>query len=110
MIFMSMSMALNFLLLMAILERNVFHSNFYKLDIDIFPGRKLDAFVSFFILFLLPPLLINYLLIFRRNRYESLVKKYKYHNGKLFVVYFLSSLSLPFVLLLLGYLWEQLSL
>lgn len=108
-IFMSMAMAINLMLLSAILERHIFHSNWYKLDIDIFPGTKLDAFVSFFILFLLPPLLLNYLLIFRRNRYENIIKRgYKYYNGKLFVGYFLTSIVLPFLLLFLGYLWNRL--
>ena len=107
MTFMSMAMALNIMVVMAILQRNILHRNFYELKIDIFSGTKLEVFVSFFILFLFPPLLINYLLIFRENRYKRLIKKYKNHNGKLFVRYFLSSLMLPFVLLFLGYLWEH---
>jgi hypothetical protein len=107
MTFMSMAMALNIMVVMAILQRNILHRNFYELKIDIFYGTKLEMFVSFFILFLFPPLLINYLFIFRQNRYKRLIKKYKDRNGKLFIRYFLSSLVLPFVLLFLGYLWEQ---
>lgn len=109
MIFMSMAMALNLIVIMAIIQRNILHKTFYELSIDIFPGTKLDAFVSFFILFLLPPLLLNYLLIFRGNRYENIIKRgYKYCNGKLFVGYFLTSIVLPFLLLFLGYLWNRL--
>ncbi len=70
MTFMSMAMALNLIVVMTIIQRNL-HRNFYELKVDIFPGTILDAFISFFVLFLLPPLLINYLLIFRRNRYGS---------------------------------------
>lgn len=106
MTFMAMAMAINLMVIMAILQRNILHRTFYELSFDIFKGTILDALVSFFLLFLLPPLLINYLLIFRRNRYERIIKKgYKYYNGNLFVGYFLGSLFLPFVLLFIGYLW-----
>lgn len=104
MLFMGMAMAINFITLMAIFQRNVLHKRFYYLDLDIFSGTKLDALLSFLILFLLPPLLLNYLLIFRNNRYKVLIKKYEYHNGKLFIKYFLTSLILPFLLLFLGFL------
>ncbi|MNU17097.1 hypothetical protein D3C71_52760 [compost metagenome] len=107
MVFMSMAMALNFILFMAILQRNVLHKSFYNLDLDIFPGTKLDAVISFLLLFLLPPLAINYLLIFRNNKYEYLIQKYPYHNGKLFIGYFLGSLAFPFILLLIGYFLEK---
>lgn len=108
--FMSMAMALNLAGIMAILQRNILHRTFYELSLDIFPGTKLDALVSFLVLFLLPPLLINYLLIFRRDRYKDIIKRgYPYYNGKLFVGYFLGSLGLPFFLLFLGYLWNLLS-
>ena len=102
MIFMSMSMALNFMVFIAILQREILDVSFYHLSLDIFPGRKLDAFMSFFILFLSPMLLINYFLIFRNNRYEILIKKYKTYNGKLFISYFLASLILPLLLLVIG--------
>ncbi len=102
MIFMSMAMALNFMLLMAILQRKLLGVSFYHLKVDVFPGTKLDAFISFFILFLLPMLLINYFLIFRNNRYELILEKYKSYNGKLFISYFLASLILPLSLIVIG--------
>ena len=102
MIFMAMAMALNFMLFMAILQRNFLGISFYHLKVDILPGTKLDAFISFFVLFLLPMLLINYFLIFRNNRYEILLEKYKSHNGKLFISYFLASLILPLLLIVIG--------
>jgi hypothetical protein len=102
MIFMSMAMALNFMLLMAILQRKLLGVSFYHLKVDVFPGTKLDAFISFFILFLFPMLLINYFLIFRNNRYELILEKYKSYNGKLFISYFLVSLILPLSLIVIG--------
>ena len=107
MIFMSMGMAINFALVMAILQRNILGFSFYDIKVDIFPGTSLDAFVSFFVLFLLPMLLVNYFLIFRNSRYEMLLAKFKSYGGKLFISYFLASLALPFLLLLLGMLFFQ---
>ena len=102
MIFMAMAMALNFMLFMAILQRNFLGISFYHLKVDILPGTKLDAFINFFVLFLLPMLLINYFLIFRNNRFEILLEKYKSYNGKLFISYFLASLILPLLLIVIG--------
>lgn len=102
MIFMSMAMAINFALVMAILQRNILGFSFYDIKVDIFPGTSIDAFIGFFVLYLLPILLINYLLIFRNKRYERLLTKYKSYNGKLFVSYFLTSLALPLLLIIVG--------
>jgi hypothetical protein len=46
-------------------------------NIDIFPGNMIDGFLSFAIEFASPFVLLNYLLIFRNNRYEKIVEKYK---------------------------------
>jgi hypothetical protein len=102
MIFMSMAMALNFMLIMGVFQRKIIGISFYHLKVDIFRGTKLDAFISFFILFLLPMLLINYFFILRQNRYEILIEKYKSHNGKLFFAYFLTSLAIPLMLLIIS--------
>lgn len=102
MAFMSMAMSLNFMFLMAILQRNVIKTDFYSLDINIFPGTILNSFTSFLILFLSPMIILNYFLIFYRDRYETLIKKYKYSNGKLFLTYFLLSLIAPLLILYIG--------
>jgi hypothetical protein len=102
MIFMSMAMALNFILFMAIFQRNILGKYFYHFEVDIFPGKNLDALISGFTLFILPNVLLNYFLIFRNNRYEMLLTKYKSYNGKLFISYFLASLALPLLLIVVG--------
>ena|SRR5690606_5326319 len=107
MIFMSMAVAINLAVFMAILQRNILGYSFYDFKISFLEGIRTGSTVSFFVLFLLPPLLMNYMLIFRKKHYEKLIKKYKYYNGKLFISYFLTSLFLPFILLFLGYLWNK---
>ncbi len=100
--FMSIAMALNLVFLLAIIQRNILGYTFYSLNIDVFPGTKIDAFVSFFIRFLLPFLLLNYFLVFHNRKYEKIISRHKGHNGKLFVPYFLSSLILPLLILWIG--------
>lgn len=99
MIFMTLAMAFNFVLIMTILEKYVFKNYFYKLDFYFLPVR-INNILSYIFLFILPCIIINYLLIFRNKRYEKLTKQYPYYNGKLFITYFLTSLMLPIVLLL----------
>ena len=101
-IFMNMAMALNLAFIIAIIQRNIIGINFYHFEVDIFPGKNLDAFITFFVLFLLPNLILNYFLIFRNNRYEMLVIKYKYHEGILFNRYFIATLVIPIALIIIG--------
>jgi hypothetical protein len=99
MIFMTLAMAFNFILIMTILEKHVLKNYFYKIDFSFLPVR-INNVLSYIFLFILPCIIINYLLIFRNKRYEKLIKKYPYYNGKLFITYFLISLMLPIALLL----------
>lgn len=98
--FMTMAMSINFACIISIIQRSILHMNFYYFEIDIFPGSSIDAFISGFILFILPNLFLNYFLIFKNNRYELLLAKYKSYDGKLFISYFVISLVLPFVLII----------
>ena len=90
-VFISMAMALNFILLISIFQRNILNYTFYSFDLDIFPGTKLDALLKFIILFLLPVVTVNYFLIFHNKKYEYLIQKYKSYNGKLGIIYLLTS-------------------
>src|SRR5689334_3140732 len=82
MIFMTAAMGLDFAFLMTILEHYILKYNFYELHIPSIPKGIADP-LSFAILFGGPPLVLNYLLIFRNRRYEKLIEKYEYHDGKL---------------------------
>ncbi len=94
MTYMSMAMALNFMLIIAILQRYVLKYDFYAFERDFFLGEKLNNFVSFFLFFLFPSIVVNYLFIFRNNRFEKLIERYKYYNGKLFFAYFFGTMLL----------------
>ena len=101
---MSIAMAMNLALIMTIVEKSILKKEFYNVQIHLFNSEKANEFVTFFILYLLPPLILNYLLIFWNSQYKKIIPQYKYHNGKLFSTYFIISLFLPFVLLVLSYL------
>jgi hypothetical protein len=101
MFYMSIAMISNFALFMAILQRNVLHSYFYKVRFSFLSG-PVNILVTYVFLIIAPCIIMNYLLIFRNKRYEKLLEKYPYYDGKLFVSYFLISLLLPIVLLWIG--------
>ena len=103
---MSVAMTFNFILLMAIIQRNILGCYFYKLNIKFLSNYE-NIILTILVLFLLPVVIINYFLIFRDKRYEKLVQKYPYYNGKLFIGYFLISLFLPILLLGIGIIYTN---
>jgi hypothetical protein len=102
-IYMAIVMALNLMFLLAILQRNILHIAFYDLEINIFSSEILNNLISGFILFFLPPLLINYLFIFKNDKYLVLIEKYKFENGKYFLTYFFISLFVPLLILIITF-------
>jgi|SRR5690606_2282600 len=98
---MTMAMAMNFVLIMTILEGPILHLYFYKIEFIYLPLRISNT-LNYILLFILPCAAANYLLIFRNSRYKKLLVRYPYYNGKLFIAYFLISMLLPIVLLLIA--------
>lgn len=101
-LFMSICMALNLLLIMFFLQKYVFGNFFYTLNLDFLP-KRIDYLLNFIILFFVPCIGINYLLIFTNKRYERLLNRYGYHNGRLFITYLVISALLPVILVWLKY-------
>ena len=59
-----------------------FHMINIKLpDINIFPGDMIDGFLSFALVFATPFFIINYFLIFYKNRYKKIIDKYHVKDG-----------------------------
>lgn len=92
-IFMSMAMALNLVFVLFIIVTLGITEKIFMIPVDIFPGSKIDAFISFFLSYLLPFLLMNYYLILYKEKYKEILIKYKYRNGKLFLFYFFGSIG-----------------
>jgi hypothetical protein len=107
MIFISMAMAMNFVLFMVILQEHIIGFWFYNLNINLTSSSKINSAISFFILFLSLPLLINYLLIFRNKRYERLFTKYKFYDGKYCATYLMISYFSPLIIAIIALLIEE---
>ncbi len=105
---MSIAMTFNLILIMVILQKNVF-GYFYEINLRFLSGHE-NYILTMLILYLMPIILLNYFLIFLRNKYERLIEKYPYKNGKLFLIYFLISMFLPIVLLWGGILLARLNI
>jgi len=73
-------------------------------DFDIFPGEMIDGFLSGFITLFLPFILINYLLIFRKRRYQKYIKLFSgnHTKGKAFMLYFIISILIFILPIIVG--------
>lgn len=97
MITMTFAMTFNFVFLMVILQKEFF-GYFYEINVPALSGFQ-NYIVTILTLYVLPLVTANYLLIFRRNRYEKYIDKYPFKNGKLIIKYFLISIFTPIVFL-----------
>jgi len=84
-IWMNVPMIANLFTVMGILQRYVFGPvytiRFSSLSLEV------NSIISFCILYLFPVILVNYLLIWRKDKYKKLIEKYHYNNGKLAAIY-----------------------
>jgi hypothetical protein len=106
-VFISFGMTINLMVLMSILQRHIFQQQFYNIPQNILPDSPLNSALRFILLFLAPPILINYFLIFRKRQYEVLFQRYKHRNGRLFASYIIISYFSPIVLLRIALLWTE---
>ena len=63
------------------------------INIQLFSIKPLNGFLAYALSLLFPFIILNYFLIIYNDRYESLITKYKYHNGKYYLWYFLASIG-----------------
>jgi hypothetical protein len=103
--YMSITMAIDLLFVMILLQEFFFGYYFYKIDLMII-SKELSEIFSFIILFFLPPLFVNYFLIFRNRRYLILINNYKYSNGLLATKFILLGLFVPVIMLIFANFFE----
>lgn len=101
MLIMSTAMVFNLVVLMIIFQKKILGYYFYELNVSFLSGHE-NYILTMLVLYILPCVSMNYLLIFRGKRYEKLLEKYSYNNGNLILVYFLTSMFLPIIFLLIG--------
>ncbi len=103
MLYMTLLNALNLGVVLMLLSY-IFSLKVIWIRFTMLPGTMLNSFASFIIQFAMPFILINYALIFYRNRYKGLIQKYADKKGKLFATYLLSSIGL-FTACVITYMW-----
>lgn len=106
MVSMTIAMTFNFVLIMVVIQKEVLGFYFYEINIQFLTGF-VNYVLTIILLYISPCFIVNYLLIFRKKKYEKLQKKYSYHNGKLFLRYFLISVLVPNILIWIGILWGK---
>jgi len=64
------------------------------MPVGIFNAKPLNGFISVVITFVIPFVILNYLVIFSNNQYERLMDEYPNQNGRLYRKYVLYSTGL----------------
>ena len=86
---------------MSILQKHILHKYFYEIEFSQISSAA-NNILTFSFLFFLPVVIVNYVLIFRNDRYKMLARKYPYHDGKYFLAYFLLTMIAPFLVIVVG--------
>ncbi|HEY4197152.1 MAG TPA: hypothetical protein VGM63_16535 [Mucilaginibacter sp.] len=98
----SILMGFNLLTLLYWTSRLTHHQLPVILIVGIFNSRLLNIYISAILMFFIPFLLLNYLVIFYGNRYQELVKLYQNNNGKWYRNYALISIGLLIIPVILS--------
>ncbi len=69
----------------------------FRIEIDILSGSILSNAIGFIIYFALPFIILNYSLIFYKDRYRKLLDRYTHRNGKFAMGYIFYSVLLGFI-------------
>ena len=102
-IWMNVPMMANIFIFVGVLQRYIF-GHIYKIRFS-YLQLEVNAIISFFILYLFPVMFVNYIFIWRNDKYKKLIEKYPYQDGMLYFTYVVVSLCLP-VLWIFGVAFE----
>lgn len=89
--FVGIAMALNFVLILFIINFLGLTDKILILEFNLIPFKKINNFLRFFVGYMFPFFIVNYFFIFYKNKYKKLIEIYPYNNGKLFSKYMLIS-------------------
>ena len=100
-------MGLNLMFISAIIQKNLIGKFYYDINFKIFLNENLNGFIESIFLYFLPPFLLNYFLIFKNNKYENLLEKYKDIRGYYFFSYFFGSIIIMLSFIIFGFIYFQ---
>ena len=67
-----------------------------QFNINIFPGETLNGFLHFFLVFVSPFIVLNYFLIFHKDRYKKIIAKYPLQRKRFAFIYLIAIIWLAF--------------
>ena len=97
---MSLSMGFNYGFIMVFLPKSI--NPLAYIRITIFQVAAFNDLLNSIILYILPSITLNYFVIFHKNKYKQITLHYKFRNGQLFKNYFLISLWVPIITLVIA--------
>ena len=80
-----------FMLSFILNDLNILKIETIELKLNITSIYFIDSFLSYAIVYLFPFLILNYFLIFYKEKYKDIIVKYKHYNGKVISWYFVVS-------------------
>ena len=104
-VLMSLLMGLNLFTFFIWMKKLVNHYLPLVFRVSIFNARLINDFLSVVLTLFIPFLMLNYLLIFANNQYETIISRFGSNGGKLYRKYVLISLGLFAIPLLIGLLF-----
>lgn len=91
-IYISFAMGFNLFMLSFILhDLSILRIETIELKLNITSIYFIDSFLSYGIVYLFPFLILNYFLIFYKDKYKEIIVKYKHYNGKVISWYYVIS-------------------
>ena len=107
-LFVGSANAIKLMFFFAIFQRYILKFTFYDINLP-FNNQFIKTTLTGFILYWLPPIIFNYWLIFYKNKYVLIVEKYKDSSKNYFLIYFLSSLFVPLLILIIALIINRLT-
>lgn len=103
----TLAMSFNLGMLCLIIEKIICSKvPIFHLSIEISSSTSIDGFLGATLLFYIPPLILNYYLIFKSKKWDMIRKKYTHKNGKIYKWYVAVSVIIPiWTLLIIGFLF-----
>jgi hypothetical protein len=90
-LFMLITAANSFNLYVIMLWLKYFNIFSYSVHLDFMPNTMINGALEYIVEYASPFILLNYFLIFHKDRYKKLIEKYPPNGSKFPLVYFLSS-------------------
>ncbi len=103
----TLSMSINLGVLSVILQKLLSKKiALFYIELAVTNSQSVNRFLGAILLFYMPPLLLNYFLIFNYKKWDIIRKKYPHRNGKIYKGYVFLSFSPILILFIVAVLYK----